>query len=80
MFSFDISPRAPVIKSEIFKADRECRDRNNIPNRLKEGVNLPSDITVKEIKVPTAPKSVIVMKLRKNCFFFTWNLKKTLNE
>jgi len=31
---------------------------------------------VKEIKVPTAPNSVIVMKLRKNCFFFTWNLVK----
>jgi hypothetical protein len=40
------------------------------------GANIPRDITVKEIKVPTAPNSVIVMKLRKNCFFFTWNLVK----
>lgn len=29
----------------------------------------------KEIKVPTAPNNMIVMKLRKNCFFFTWNLE-----
>ena len=41
------------------------------------GANLPRDITVKEIKVPTAPNSVIVMKFRKNCFFFTWNLAYT---
>ena len=35
----------------------------------------PNDIVMKEINVPTAPKRVIVMKLRKNCFFLTWNLK-----
>ena len=26
------------------------------------------------MRVPTAPNIMIVMKLRKNCFFFTWNL------
>uniref|UniRef100_A0A2P2KLE2 Sodium/hydrogen exchanger n=1 Tax=Rhizophora mucronata TaxID=61149 RepID=A0A2P2KLE2_RHIMU len=27
----------------------------------------------KDIKVPTAPNNTIVIKFRKNCFFFTWN-------
>lgn len=35
---------------------------------------LPKKIMKKDINVPTAPNSMIVMKLRKNCFFFTWNL------
>ena len=31
---------------------------------------------LEDINVPIAPNSIIVMKLRKNCFFFTWNLKE----
>lgn len=33
-----------------------------------------------DIKVPIAPKSIIVIKLRKNCFFFTWNLERLKNK
>jgi hypothetical protein len=29
---------------------------------------------LKEMRVPTTANNVMVMKLRKNCFFFTWNL------
>lgn len=32
---------------------------------------IPKDIIVQDINVPTAPKSMMVIKLRKNCFFFT---------
>jgi len=32
------------------------------------------------INVPTAPKSMMVMKLTKNCFFFTWNLEEICNN
>lgn len=39
-----------------------------------DSFSLPIDMTPVDIKVPTAPKRTIVMKLRKNCFFFTWNL------
>ena len=38
------------------------------------GNNLPSEIVKKDIIVPTAPNNVIVMKFRKNFFFFTWKL------
>ena len=49
-------------------------------NQVKHSLlNLPSDMTVKDINVPRAPNIMIVMKLRKNCFFFTWNLKKIWN-
>ena len=39
-------------------------------------LSVPNDIMAKDIRVPTAPNSIMVIKLRKNCFFFTWNLKK----
>jgi hypothetical protein len=39
-----------------------------------EFVGVPIDMIAQHINVPTAPNSIIVMKLRKNCFFFTWNL------
>ena len=39
-------------------------------------LNIPSDMTAKEIKLPIAPNKMIVMKFRKNCFFFTWNLNR----
>lgn len=42
--------------------------------------DLPKEIMKKEINVPTAPNSMIVIKLRKNCFFFTWNLVKKKAE
>ena len=35
---------------------------------------IPKDMMLKDMRVPTAPKRVMVIKLRKNCFFFTWNL------
>jgi hypothetical protein len=31
---------------------------------------------LKEMRVPTTANNVMVMKLRKNCFFFTWNLTR----
>lgn len=42
--------------------------------RIMLGKNIPREIVKKDIIVPTAPNNVIVMKFRKNCFFFTWNL------
>ena len=42
--------------------------------RIMLGNNIPREIVKKDIIVPTAPNNVIVMKFRKNCFFFTWNL------
>ena len=43
--------------------------------------NIPTEIIMKDINVPSAPKSTIVEKFQKNCFFFTWNLlvKQLLN-
>jgi len=69
MLSLDISPRAPATQCASEPAEQETA-------RLifNEEVSLPRDITVKEIKVPSTPNSVMAMKLRKNCFFFTWNL------
>jgi len=32
-------------------------------------------MTAQDINVPIAPNNMMVMKLTKNCFFFTWNLK-----
>ena len=37
-------------------------------------MNIPRDIMPKDISVPIAPNNMIVIKFRKNCFFFTWNL------
>lgn len=38
---------------------------------------IPPAMTANEIKTPITPKSTIATKLRKNCFFFTWNLQMT---
>lgn len=42
--------------------------------QMKKLMSIPSDMMVQLINVPTAPNNIMVMKLRKNCFFFTWNL------
>jgi len=34
---------------------------------------LPTDIRQNETTVPMTPKSSIVVKFLKNCFFLTWN-------
>lgn len=36
-----------------------------------EEYGIPSDMMMKDIKVPIAPNIIMVMKLRKNCFFLT---------
>lgn len=76
MFSLDISPREPVMEctSERDEHKRTCQVK------FKEENNLPREITLKEIRVPIAPNNVIVMKLRKNCFFLTWNLLRKERE
>jgi len=35
---------------------------------------LPADIRQNEITVPMTPKSSIMVKFLKNCFFLTWKL------
>jgi len=35
---------------------------------------LPTDIRQNEITVPMTPKSSIMVKFLKNCFFLTWKL------
>lgn len=45
-----------------------------------EEYGIPSDMMMKDIKVPIAPNIIMVMKLRKNCFFLTWNLNNKENR
>lgn len=47
---------------------------------MEAWIYLPSDMMQNDMSVPMAPKSIIVMKLRKNCFFLTWNLRRMDKE
>lgn len=53
-----------------------------IRKKKKEQIvfSIPKDMIANDISVPTAPKSMIVMKFLKNCFFFTWNLLQKKQE
>jgi len=67
-----------VVSASMFSYEQNIlKEKYQQLNQVKHSLlNLPSDMTVKDINVPRAPNIMIVMKLRKNCFFFTWNLKK----
>lgn len=58
----------------VVPTTKENKNKNLKLNLSKYEEHIPKEIVQKDINVPKAPNSIIVMKLRKNCFFLTWNL------
>lgn len=52
----------------------KSRGRPLNKKKMRRQTVVPRDMMVKDIMVPSAPNIIMVMKLRKNCFFLTWNL------